>query len=111
MPTKATQTPRQVIYTIKCKNQEVRPFYIGSTINPKKRKKHHKEYTLYEKTIHYDYPVYKYIREHGGWSNWEFKEVKTYYGVDTKELRRLEQEYIDLNGGVQNLLNCQRAAT
>ena len=109
MPNAFTQTPVQVIYTIKCKNPEVKPFYIGSTMNVKKRKQHHMEYTKYENTIHYDFPVYKYIRENGGWSNWEFKPVQYHYGLDTKALRRLEQQYIDANGGVQDLLNCVRA--
>lgn len=63
----------KILYNIKCKDTKIREVYIGQTKNLDCRIRRHKE-------AYIRYPnrkVYKFIRENGGWNNWEFEEVKT----------------------------------
>ncbi len=79
------------IYRLQCKDKEVKEFYIGSTKNYTKRKRVHKN------SCKNSYcKAYKFIRENGGWENWEMVvEVKT--PNHTKEERIiLEQIFLEI---------------
>ena len=81
------------IYSIQCKDKEVKEFYIGSCKNYRKRKKDHK-YNC--NTLKQETTIYKYIRQNGGWDNWEMiVEVKT-DDLCKEERLELEQYYMDL---------------
>ena len=55
-------------------NPDYPEFYVGSTIQIfKKRKISHKSDCTNENCPTYNTPVYKYIREHGGWDSWKFE--------------------------------------
>ena len=71
-------------------------FYIGSTKNLYQRKKHHK-FKCKESNI----PLYKYIRDNGGWSNFEFTILENV--DDNDELLLKERFYIDQ---LNPTLNC-----
>ena len=58
-------------------NTEIKDTYIGSTTNFRDRKYHHKGKCHNSNDTHYNLNVYKFIRENGGWTNWEIKEVET----------------------------------
>jgi len=94
------------VYSIQCKDKEVKEFYIGST------KTYCIRYTLHKSNCNnlnskdYTYPLYKFIRENGGWDNWEMiVEVKT-PNLNKDELLELEQYYMDL---LEPTLNGQNA--
>ena len=51
------------IYTIRCKNDDTL-LYVGSTVQPLFKRWHqHKKNSINEKSIKYNYPLYKKIRE------------------------------------------------
>tara|TARA_B000000565_G_C23660433_1_gene330205 strand:+ start:278 stop:790 length:513 start_codon:yes stop_codon:yes gene_type:complete len=83
-----------VIYRIYCKNQDITDCYIGSTKCFEDRFNFHKNST-YNKNLHfYKYKVYQFIRDNGGWDNFN-KEILEYYSCNNKvELKLKEQEYI-----------------
>lgn len=56
------------IYYIYCKDVSVSDTYIGHTTNFINRCRRH-EYDSYV----LDLKLYRFIREHGGWSNWDIK--------------------------------------
>ena len=58
------------IYMISCLDEEIEDIYIGSTFNFKARERDHKYNSKTPTCSKYDYPLYKKIREHGGWANW-----------------------------------------
>tara|TARA_R110000787_G_scaffold66528_1_gene149350 strand:- start:2522 stop:2944 length:423 start_codon:yes stop_codon:yes gene_type:complete len=91
------------VYSLQCKDKEIKEIYIGSTKNYRSRKGDHK----IGSTI-LDYKVYKFIRENGGWDNWDMiVEDKT--PNHTKEERlELEQIYINL---LQPILNDTNSMT
>ena len=59
------------IYKIVCKDESITDIYVGSTINVKRRRSAHRRACRNINNRGYNSKVYKYIRTHGGWDNWE----------------------------------------
>jgi len=79
------------VYRLQCLDKEVKEFYIGSTKNYRKRRNQHKcEFNRDNK-----YNVYKFIRENGGWENWEMIELHNTDKIT--EIQRIELEQIYMN--------------
>jgi len=80
-----------VIYKIFCRENEITDIYIGSTINFNKRKNLHKK-DCKNKNI----KLYNFIRENGGWDNWNIEVIENYVALDKQELCKRERYYYDL---------------
>jgi hypothetical protein len=65
------------IYKIVCKDSSVRDIYVGSSTDSYRKSKH-KSACNNTNSEHYNLKVYKFIREHGGWDNWEMVELYKY---------------------------------
>ncbi len=87
-------------YKIKCKNENIKECYIGSTKDMKNRIKNHK-YNNETKKV----KVYDFINSNGGWKNWLFEVLITIEldddGIDRKVI---EQQYIDSEGDNLNMI-------
>jgi len=83
-----------LIYKLECKDPEITDIYIGSTTNFNKRKNQHKSSCNNENDKSHTMPVYQYIREHGGWYNWQMVLVEYVSCRDKKDLNRTETKYI-----------------
>jgi hypothetical protein len=72
--------------------------YVGSTTNFKKRKGQHKRNSTYEKRKSYNFPIYKFIRESGGWkSGWKMVLIQQYSECkSSQELLSHEREHYDI---------------
>tara|TARA_R110001606_G_C15131520_1_gene623435 strand:+ start:129 stop:569 length:441 start_codon:yes stop_codon:yes gene_type:complete len=79
------------IYKIICNNE----FYIGSTGSIKHRYRQHKYCCNKEGNDKYNLPVYKYIRDNGGWDNIIYEIVGEYDIKDLIKQKQKEQEYIE----------------
>ncbi len=88
----STDYSNTVVYQIKCKDSAVCDSYIGHTTNFHTRQNQHKQCS--ENPIN-DVKLYKTIRAHGGWSNWEMVELERFHCQDSKEARMKEQEYYE----------------
>ena len=88
-----------VIYRIVCKDPTIKDVYVGSTCNFTQRKWAHKTRCNND----CNFSIYKFIRENGGWENFEMLEIIKYPCETKRELESKEREYIDLLGGT---LNC-----
>ena len=95
-----------LIYKICCKDKNVKEVYIGSTTNFRKRKNEHKRACRYENLKKYNYPVYRFIRDNGGWDNWEMIEMEKYPCNDKRELEKKEEQ---IRSETPNNLNAYRA--
>ena len=93
------------IYEIKSRDKSVTEIYIGSTSDMKKRLRDHKTNCNNKIYKDYNYPLYRYIRENGGFDNFEMIEIDSGECEDITELHCAEQFYIDMSGGIENLLN------
>ena len=81
------------IYMLRNKNDlENKNVYIGSTINFYNRYSDHKSSCNNENNVRYNKPKYQYIRENGGWDNWEMIKIEDYPCKNLKELMIREDE-------------------
>ena len=84
------------VYKIKCIDQEITEFYIGSTMNFNRRKRDHKSASNNLNCNKYCLPLYMFINVNGGYEKWEFEVIKEYKFITKKELTINEQYYIEL---------------
>jgi len=92
MPRTKTDYSRTVIYVIKCKDDNITEEYVGSTTDFIERKYSHKTACNNEKSKHYNYKIYKFIRENGGWNEWVMLEIEKYSCNDKREAEKREEE-------------------
>jgi hypothetical protein len=81
-----------IIYKIKCNDLSITDEYYGHTINKKRRFISHKYYCNYEKSRKYNYPLYKFIRNNGGISNFIFEIIEE-YPCENKQQAELREKY------------------
>lgn len=83
------------MYKICSKNPEIKSCYVGHTTNFDNRKKDHIRNTTKENDKHYHLKHYEFIRQTGGWDEWEMIEIEKFIGKTKLEARIREQELID----------------
>jgi len=93
------------IYEIKSMDTSITGTYIGSCWDMGKRLRTHANVCYNKKQKDYNYPVYKYIRENGGFHTFNMRVIDSGECEDETELHCAEQFYIDMAGGIDNLLN------
>ena len=77
------------IYMIQHKTDNTKEFYIGSSFEFKQRCSKHKTRCNNQNDKNYNLKVYKYIRENGGWNEWE---IILLYDYPCKNRNQLELE-------------------
>ena len=79
------------IYKLCCLDTTIEEIYIGSTIDFRHRKSNHKkDYNNLKKN-----KVYQFIRDNGGWDNWDMILIAKVNCNDRLELRKKEREYME----------------
>ena len=91
-----------LIYKIVCKDMTITDCYIGSTIDFKQRKRTHKSNCNNENVKEYNYKIYTFMRENGGFNNFEIIEIKKYPCSSKRELELEERKQMELYGGSLN---------
>ena len=91
-----------VIYMIKHKTDDTKEFYIGSSYDFKQRCWRHKSHCNNQNDKNYNYKVYKYIRENGGWDEWTIVKLYDYpckkkYELELEEQRAIKKYKSTLN--------------
>lgn len=90
------------IYHIKSKEGIVH--YVGSTSNMNSRKSSHKYICSHENNKHYHLDIYQYIRDHGGFENFDITPVRKIENVSNKtELLIAEQAEMNKFTGLKNM--------
>ena len=95
MPRKPIDYSRTHFYKIVCKNIEINDAYIGHTTDFITRKNNHKRTCYKETDRHYNIPLYQFIRENGGFDNFEMILIKTLNCENSLEARQKEREFIE----------------
>jgi len=86
-----------IIYKLcHCNDLENKNIYVGSTTNFRHRKNQHKNRCINKKDKKYNSPVYKFIRDNGGWQEWHMLPIEVYPCNDKKELEIRERYHIEL---------------
>jgi len=84
-----------MIYKLCCKDTTIEEIYIGSTISFRRRKWNHKSNCNNINKIDYNRKVYQFIRDNGGWDNWDMILIAKVNCNDKMELRKKEREYME----------------
>ena len=95
MPRGNIDYKKGVIYKICCKDVNIKNIYIGSTTNFRGRKRQHKCACNNENDKSYNYYVYQFIRNNGGWNNWDLIEIEKYEATDIHNLLSRERHHIE----------------
>ena len=98
---------QSTIYHIRCKMTK-RVLYVGSSCDFINREKNHKWNCNNEKSVSHHLPIYKYIRENGGFENYEIIPVSFHNLNNIVELRILEQQEMDKHTGLMNCVYASR---
>lgn len=91
------------IYKIVCKDTSITDCYVGSTIDFTKRTKQHKYYCTNKNNKIYNYKVYQFIRENGGWDNFDIVLVEKVKVNDSYQLKKQERKYIEQLNATLNI--------
>ena len=92
------------IYKLCCKDTDIKDIYVGSTTNFKRRKGDHKYNCNNEKSLKHNIYVYQFIRENGGWTNWDMVEICNFSCDNKRELHTEERRHLELLGATLNKL-------
>lgn len=97
------------IYKITCSDENIGFVYIGSTRDFTRRKYCHKSNCNNETNISYNISLYKKIREHGGFENWNMKPIEILI-CDKREAHIRENYHMDINKEQKEILNMNKAS-
>jgi hypothetical protein len=105
MPKKEIDYKKAMIYKICCNDLKVKDIYVGSTTEFTKRKSSHKSKCHKENNKGFNFNVYRFIRDNGGWDNWSMVLVERYPCNDNYELKSRERYYIEtLNAKLNSVI-------
>ena len=113
MPRKVPDYSKSCIYKLVHKqdfnNENI---YIGSTTNFIQRKKNHKKACNNENHQSYNFKLYQYIRQNGGWNDWTMIQIQPYSCNSKKELETEERRFIEtlktkLNNNIPTRTNAE----
>ena len=107
MPRIPTDYSKALIYKIVCNDIKIKEVYYGSTTSFVKRKNCHKSICNNINSNCYNQTKYQFIRENGGWDNWNMVLVKYYPCNNKLKLEREERLCMEQD---ENRLNAQLPA-
>lgn len=85
MPKTSIDFSQNVIYKLCCKDIDITDIYIGRTTDIIRRRNEHKSTCNNENNKKHNLYVYEFIRNNGGWSNWELIPIEKYPCNDVME--------------------------
>ena len=88
-----------LIYKICCLDPEIKDIYVGSTCNFKRRKHEHKSRIVCMNDKQYKY---EFIRDHGGWENWQMVQIESFPCDTKRELETRERFWLESLGATLN---------
>ena len=108
MPKKPIDYSNTHFYKIVCKDLNIKDLYIGHTTDFTKRKNYHKSTCNNQRNENFNMPVYQFIRNNGGWNNWDMILIETKHCENALEAKRDERTFIE---DLQASLNQKRPIT
>ena len=95
MPKTSFDFSKTKIYKIVCKDVSIPELYVGHTTKMIKRKYNHKDACCKEHKKEYNQYKYQFIRENGGWDNFEFVVIEDYPCNNVEEATRRERYWVE----------------
>ena len=98
MPRNPIDYSKMIIYKICCKDTCITDIYVGLTTDLRSRKNSHKCLCNQGKNIY----VYNFIRETGGWDNWEVVPIEIYSCENRLQAEIRERYWLEQLGATLN---------
>lgn len=95
MPKTSINYSNTIIYKICCKDPTITDIYVGHTTNLTKRRYQHKEACNNQIIRAYNTYVYQFIRDNGGWDNWDVIMIEEYNLNNENEAVKKERWWIE----------------
>jgi hypothetical protein len=86
---------KSMFYQLVCRDPSITERYVGFTTNKYNRLQYHIEACTDPQNIGYGFKVYKFIRNHGGFDNWEMRILEVKPCKDKFEARRRERYWVE----------------
>jgi hypothetical protein len=102
MPRLPMNYQNTIIYKLVCKDINITDTYVGHTTNFDKRKCQHKGNCNNENDDKYNIYVYQFIRENGGFNNWEMIEIELYSCENRRQAETRERYWLEQLGATLN---------
>ena len=83
------------IYKLVSTDIEIKECYVGSTKNERVRKTQHKSQCNNPNSTKYNIYIYQFIRENGGFDNFDMVRIEEFKYDDKKELHARERYWIE----------------
>ena len=99
---KETMSKTGYIYKLCCNNPEITDCYVGSTKNEKVRKHGHKVRCNNPNHPNHNLNVYQFIRDNGGWDNWNMIRCEEFKFNERAELHTRERYWLETLGATLN---------
>jgi len=114
--TKIIDYTKTIFYKIVCNDLNIKDCYVGHTTQFTKRKHYHKNSCNNENTIGYNFNVYKFIRDNGGWCNWSMIMIEEIQCENKLDALRQERKFIEeyqaiLNNKIPSRTRLERERT
>ena len=103
MPRTNINYSNTIIYKLCCKDLSITEIYVGQTTDMRKRKWGHKATCNNENIKNYNSKVYQYIRDNGGFDNWDMIEIEKFEAIDGNDAKKRERYWIET---LNATLNC-----
>ena len=100
------ETTEISFYKFVCKNPDILFSYVGHTVCFRHRKSQHKGSCNNPKSKGHNLPLYIFMREHGGFENWDMVQIHSQKCKDKLHARQIENELMEQQ---QFKLNAVRA--
>ena len=95
MPSKPIDYTNTYFYKIVCKDTSVTDCYVGHTTDFTNRKNSHKTRCFNVNSDKHNIHLYQFIRENGGWENWEMINIETKHCKDSLEAKSIERDFTE----------------
>jgi len=96
MPREKINYSKTIIYKLACRDMSVKEIYIDHTTDLTKRKCRHKATCNNSNDSKYNLYVYRFIRDNGGWNNWEMVILEIAPCNDSLDASVAKRKWIDL---------------
>jgi len=103
MPKIAIDYSQTIMYKLVCKDLNIKETYVGHTTDFRRRKSNHKQMCKRD-----NQKVYIFIRDNGGWENWDMIEIEKYPCADGNEARARERYWYETLEASLNTINPNR---
>ena len=84
---------KAVVYKLVCRDVSITEKYVGSTTNLRKRRAAHKTNCNNPNSKPYNCFVYQFIRDHGGFENWQVVSIENVVDCLNSDMLRARERY------------------